>query len=179
MPSNLPIVLLDSMVVAGVFALTKKGAGIDERRNTYKEAITNIISYFEPNKCLLRVPTPVCFELMCWNEEWKNFVLNSKLPMFYFAKHSITYDILQTASEFSINSNTCKYDESAHKIKSLDSIIAAYSILNRHFILTENQKDFPESHFNLISSKMMLLKQEKGYPPRTFLYLLEPRKSSE
>ncbi|MEK7079320.1 MAG: hypothetical protein AAB929_04585 [Patescibacteria group bacterium] len=177
MPSNPPIILLDSMVVAGVFALTKSGNNIDERKNTYKAVIIDLVSILGKSY-LLSVPTPVCFELMCWNEIWKNFVLNSKSQLFFFAKHSITSDVLQTAAEFSIKSNTCRYDEKIHKIKSLDSIIAAYGISNGHYILTENQKGFPESHFELIGSRVMLLKQHEGYPPRTFLYLLKPRKSS-
>ena len=163
------------MVVAGVIALTKKGTDIAERKNTYKSAIVDLVSILG-SSYLLRIPTPVCFELMCWNEVWKDYVLNSKSQLFFFAKHSITSEILQVAAEFSITSNTCRYDEKRHKIKSFDSIIAAYGILNGHYILTENQKDFPESHFELIGSRMILLKQQEGYPPRTFLYLLKPKK---
>lgn len=162
------------MVVAGVFALTKKGDDITERKNTYKAAIIDLVTALGPSY-LLRVPTPVCFELMCWNQVWKDFVLNSKSQLFFFAKHSITSEVLNAAAKFSIDSNTCKYDEKTHKIKSLDSIIAAYGIINGHYILTENQKDFPESHFELVESRMMLLKQQDGYPPRTFLYLLRPK----
>lgn len=174
MPTNQPIVLLDSMVVAGIYALTKKGADFDERRNTYKSTVTELIELID-GKSLVRVPTPVCFELMCWNKEWRNFVLNSNIPLFYFAKHSITSDILCAASLFSIESNICRYDEKVHKIKSLDAIIAAYSLVNKYFILTENQSDFPESHFQLVGTRMMLLKQRDEGTRRVFLHLLKPR----
>ena len=58
------------MVVAGVFALTKSGNNIDERKNTYKAVIIDLVSILGKSY-LLSVPTPVCFELMCWNEIWK------------------------------------------------------------------------------------------------------------
>ena len=176
MPTNQSIILLDSMVVAGIYALTKKGVDIDERKNTYKSTVTELVNLID-NKSLICVPTPVCFELMCWNKEWRNFVLNSDSPLFYFAKHSITNDVLLQASLFSIESNTCKYDEKVHKIKSLDAIIAAYSLINTYYVLTENQSDFPESHFQLVGTRMMLLKQKDEGVRRVFLHLLKPKQS--
>lgn len=43
------------MVVAGVFALTKKGDNITERKNTYKIAIIDLVTTLGPSY-LLRVP---------------------------------------------------------------------------------------------------------------------------
>ena len=39
------------MVVAGVFALTKSGNNIDERKNTYKAVIIDLVSILENHIC--------------------------------------------------------------------------------------------------------------------------------
>ncbi len=167
------IILLDTMVVAGIFAVTKKHEKIEQHKAEWKRAIKSIIS--EIANPYLRVPTPVCFELMCWNKEWRNFILNDKRKIFQFAYYPVTNDVIMTATEYAVNCQMEFFDGAVHKVKTVDPLIAAYSLLGGHYILTENQQDFPESYFKIVKCEILLLDQRKGGLNRRVLYLLKPK----
>lgn len=174
MPSNAiaPICLLDTMVVAGLFAIKKK-ENIDQHKTEWNRAIISLSSKIG-SKCLFRVPTPVCYELMCWCVEWRDIIIKKKSSIFHFSTYDIDNEILNSASKYSIESQIDFYDESCHKVKSLDPLVAAYSLKYGYYLLTENQKDFPDSHFNIIGVETLVLNQKKG-SGRRFLYLLQPK----
>lgn len=164
------------MVVAGVFSITKKHDKIEQHKAEWKRAIGSLVSKLS-GPYLLRVPTPVCFELMCWNKEWRDFILNGSSPVFRFATNYISNEILLIASKYSIESKITFFDNNSHKVKTMDPLIAAYGIQGGHYVLTENQQDFPETHFDVVTCEVLLLDQPKGIE-RRILYLLKPKNPS-
>jgi len=170
MPTNPSIILLDTNVVAGLFSITKK---IEDHKIAWDNAINKIAKKVNDNY-FLRVPTCVCYELMCWNKEWSNFVKTNPNNIFFYASNSIANNILRIAAEYSIKSEIKFYDEGTNKVKSFDPILAAYSLHFGYFILTENQSDFVEDYFSIVLTESVILSQKKG-KLRKFLYLLSPK----
>jgi hypothetical protein len=72
MPSD-PIILLDTSIVAGTFAVSKKGGHVEEQKKLLQSAVLKLASLIS-TKCMIRVPTPVCYELMAMNREWHEFI---------------------------------------------------------------------------------------------------------
>ncbi|MPN40374.1 hypothetical protein SDC9_187910 [bioreactor metagenome] len=60
----------------------------------------------------------------------------------------------------------------------MDPIIAAYSLLGKHYLLTTNQKDFPESHFSVIETRVLVLSGKAG-KHRQIVFLLKPKTLTE
>ncbi len=164
------IILLDTMVVAGWFAVSRP---IQEHIDAWETALQNLMSHAPEST--LQVPTSVCFELMCWNEPWRNKIVNENLTIFRYHSYSITSDILEIASKYSIESRVSFYDGTKHKVKSFDPITAAYCIKFGHGLITTNEKDFPESHFEVVDVEIVKLQQENRAIKREDLYLLKPR----
>lgn len=158
------------MVVAGLYAVTNP---ITQHIEEWKKAVQSLDSKID-EECLFRAPTPVCFELMCWNNEWKKKVLNGKLALFNYANYSIVNKVLLKAADYRIKAQA-SIDGKTHKIKSLDPIIAAYAILYNHYLLTTNQEDYPESFFEVINCEVMKFRGKDGKYSRQVLYLLKPR----
>ncbi|PIV07576.1 hypothetical protein CO009_00415 [Candidatus Shapirobacteria bacterium CG_4_8_14_3_um_filter_35_11] len=172
MPEN-KIILLDTMIVGGLFALNKKGNKIEENKTEWKRAVIKIVNIFE-NKRLLAPPS-VCFELMCWDKNWHKFVTEKSRSVFNYSSEPISNETLQIASKFAY---TCgesfgETNEIKYKLKSMDPITAAYAINHKYYILTENEKYFPESFFKIVSIEKLILFGKDGKKYRRFLYLLE------
>lgn len=173
MDSKLQLVLLDTMIVAGLFALSKKGIHVKQQRAMWVGAVFSIL----PRECAYLVPTSVCYELMSWNKEWHAFILGmSDTVVFKAVNDDIPANILHLAASYSAENEIVYFDDKKYKVKSLDPITAAYAMVNRCFILTENEKDFPESYFSVRSSQLILLPQKQGVK-RRIIYLLEPKKN--
>jgi len=178
--SDKPYILLDTMVVAGIFALTKKGDSTERNKREWKRAVSKLREGIEYQG--ITVSPSVCFELMCWNKDWFEFVATNskKIPLFNYSNEPIKNDILQIAAKYSYkcgeNYSGCAADDN-FKLKSMDPITAAYSIKHNHYILTENQRDFPESYFQLVAVEQLILfaKNDKKY--RRFLCLIKPKNS--
>jgi hypothetical protein len=169
-------IMLDTMVVAGIFALTKKGPGVEENKKEWKRAVIKFTSDISNKKIV--VPPSVCFELMCWNKEWYEMVsVNpNNYSIFSYSSEPIKNEIMKVAAEFaySCGENYGEKDDGKYKLKSMDPVTAAYSLKHNHYILTENEKDFPEKCFHIVSTEKLILSGKDRKKYRRFLYLLEP-----
>lgn len=167
-------VLLDTMVVAGLFSVTRnRNDKVLNNIKTWEELIEKAVAPISGEHQFI-VPTPVCYELMSWNKDWKDFVLEGNNPIFKYATYSISAKILQEAAKYSSESEVSYYDEKKHKIKGMDPIIAAYCLQQGHYLLTENHKDFPDSHFEVVSVSIGIFLQKKG-KIRKIIFLLKPK----
>jgi len=171
------VILLDTMVVAGMFAVTKQGGGvewIEGRKKNWRTAVDNLTAKVGEG-VILKVPTPVCYELMCWNEGWYKQVTSGRNPVFAYAKNNIHSKFLLMAARYSVECRVEYFDSTKYKVKTMDPLVAAYSMVFGYYLLTENQKDFPESHFSVVEIEPLVLKEKKGQV-RKVLYLLQPKK---
>jgi len=136
------VILLDTMVVGGLFALSKKGKSIDENKKEWKNVVVKIIENIKNRK--LVVPPSVCFELMCWNKEWHQLISSKSSSIFSYSDRPIRNEILQLAAMYSYEcgSKFVDGDESKPKLKSMDPITAAYCLKHKYYIITENIVDF-------------------------------------
>jgi hypothetical protein len=87
---------------------------------------------------VMKVPTPVCYELMCWNKDWYDEVLSSNNPIFTYAKCSIGSKFLRIAAKYSVDCRVKYFDNKKHKVKVMDPLVAAYSMEFGYYLLTEN-----------------------------------------
>lgn len=172
MPSD-PLLLLDTPIVAGSFAISKVGPHVEVEKRLWKSAVRRLALVVSP-RCMIRVPTPVCYELMAMNKEWHDFVFRSSNPTFRFAHSSIPNNVLTLAAEYSYSTNCIYYDGEKQKMKSMDPLIAAYCIKGGHYLLTTNQHDFPESHFSVEKTEILTLTGKNG-KYRSIVYLLKSR----
>lgn len=163
------------MVVGGLFALSK---AITSSSDINKTAWGNAILQLQADSDLLDhtlcAPTSVCYELMSMNRTWKDFILTSRNNLFTYATYNISNQILQRAAEYSYSSRAVFVDNSTYKSKSLDPITAAYSLENGYPIITENQKDFAESHFTILAVTPVVLQVKQGRE-RRLISLLAPK----
>lgn len=159
MPSD-PIILLYTNIVAGFFAVSKSGPHVKKEMQLWEEAIA-ALALKVSHQCLIRVPTPVCYELMAMNKEWHDFISHSPSEIFRFAHYSIPNDVLKLAAEYSYSANCVYYDGDRQKMKTMDPLIAAYAIKGSHYLMTTNQQDFPESHFSVVDTKILTLSGKK------------------
>lgn len=172
-----PIILLDTPIVAGSFAVSKKGPHVENEKIIWKQVVIDLAKKVS-DEYLIRVPTPVCYELMSMNREWYHFISTSTDSVFRFAKHPISNEILGIAAEYSFSANSVYVDGEKQKMKTMDPIIAAHSIQGGHYLLTTNQHDFPESHFSVVDTKVLTLEGKHG-KYRSVVYLLKPHVSKK
>lgn len=172
MPSS-PIILLDTPIVAGTFAVSKIGPHVEAEKQVWRKAIHALASIVSSTS-LIRVPTPVCYELMSMNREWFDYIANSRSQVFRFASSSIPNAIWKKAAEYYFTAMSINTDGRGEKMKTMDPLIAAYSLTGGHYLLTTNQHDFPESHFSVAGTKILTLTGKNG-KYRTIIYLLKPR----
>ncbi len=168
-----PIILLDTPIVAASFAVSKIGPHVEREKQLWRQTVSKLAENISP-KCLIRVPTPACFELMAMNQDWYNFISNSSDDFFRFAHSYISSKIIAIAAQYAFSTNCTSYDGGKQKIKTMDPFIAAYVIHGNHYLITTNQQDFPESHFSVVDTAIMVL-SGKTAPYRTIIYLLQPR----
>ena len=172
--SSSPIVLLDTGVVAAIFAVSKKGPHVSREKEIWLESVRTLIETVSP-KCLVRVPTPVCYELMAMNQEWYDFISRSKNEVFRFSSYSISNTMLKKAAKYSFETVCLGTDGKEQKMNTMDPLIAAYSLTSGHYLLTLNQHDFPESYFSVVETKVLVLSGKEAKKYRKLLYLLKPR----
>lgn len=166
------VILLDTPIVAGVFAVAKSGPHVSQDKKLFMFAIRQLSSLVGEN-FLVRVPTPVCYELMSMNNVWYQFIDKSTNPVFSWAHSQIENEILLIAARYSFSANCNSYDGDRQKMKTMDPLIAAFCIKNDHYLLTTNQQDFPESHFSYVGSQVLVRSGRAG-SYRSVLYLLKP-----
>ena len=171
--STKPIVIFDTMIVAAVFAVSKKGSHVENEKQIWRKAVKEIVTTVSPT-LQARVPTPVCYELMAMNKEWYSHITESQLPFFRFCKTEIPNSILRVAAQYAVETNCTSTDGEKQKMKTMDPLIAAYAITDKMYILTTNQHDYPETHFSVSEVKVLSLIGKNG-PYRTVLYLLKPK----
>lgn len=177
-------ILLDSNVVAGIVATGEEGnikkrfeANLEEWRRAIKTLADKVCpTAYEK----MIVSTPICYELMAWNEKWFKLVNGKEYnPLFTYAQYSITNDILKLGSKYAYESSIRTGSENkSSKIKTMDPLLAAYSIKHNCYILTENECDFPESHFDVVGIELLKLIVSKNNfkkKQRSILYLLKPK----
>jgi len=171
MPSE-PIILLDTPIVAGSFAVSKKGNHVESEKILWRNAVKKLASSVS-SKYLIRVPTPVCYELMAMNKQWFDFIYDSQSDVFRYSHVGISNEYIVTAAEYSFSTICTYHDGTQQKMKTMDPLIAAYCIKGNHYLLTTNQQDFPESHFTVIGTEIMVLSGQNG-KYRSIIYLLKP-----
>lgn len=177
MSANKQIILLDTMVVAGIFAVSKNGGDwLSENKQQWSDAILSLSKSIKATGCEFLVPTSVCYELMTMNKDWKKLVLSESDSVFRYAKRAISNEILQLAAEYSFNSCSVGSDDTKHKVKSFDPVTAAYSLKHGYPIITENQKDFTEPFFSITEIKPVVVNIKKG-KERRLLCLISPNKN--
>lgn len=178
MPSDgalLDTVLLDTVVVAGLFAISKSGKYVDSNRSSWSTAITTLLARAKISRPKLQIPVSVCFELKCWSRTWYDFVNSTSHPAFKYSNTHIINTILDEAAKFAIACRMPTEDEKTAKLKTFDPITAAYCLMFNFCLITENQQDFPESHFRVIGSESVVLFSRDGdRQNRRTIYLLTP-----
>lgn len=177
-------IFLDSNVVAGAISVGRDGSSSQKTENNLKEwgraikELANKVSttYYEK----LIVPTPICYELMAWNSKWLQIVNDKKNDsLFKYSSYDIKNDILKIGAKYAYESNIrTGSDGKSAKLKTMDPLLAAYSIKHKCCILTENECDFPDSHFDVIGVEVLkLIGSDKDLhkKQRSILYLLKPK----
>lgn len=175
------IVLLDSNVVAGIVAVGRDGNG--SRRHTlnaseWEKSINNLVSNIDKDLTLikLKVPTPICYELMAWSKKWFDLVSGSSYGSYFdYSSCNINNKFIKIAARYAYESRISSgSDDKSAKLKTMDPLLAAYSIMFNYPILTENECDFPNSHFEVLGISLLNLSgSNKQY--RNVLYLLKPK----
>lgn len=177
-------VFLDSNVVAGAIAVGKDGVSSQKTEENLKEwgkAIKELTSRLSPDSYKkLVVPTPICYELMAWNSKWSQIVIDAKYDsLFKYSNCDIKNDILKIRARYAYESKIkTGSDNQSAKLKTMDPLLAAYSIKHKCCILTENECDFPDSHFDVIGVEVLkLIGSDKDLQKRqrSILYLLKPK----
>jgi predicted nucleic acid-binding protein len=171
------IVLLDTNIVAALFAVSKTGGHVEPEKQLWRSAVLELTQLVSA-ECLIRVPTPVCYELMAMNQAWFNYVNTSQDEVFRFSHNAISEKIWKEASKYYFTAKCFNSDGKEEKIRTMDPIIAAYSLLGKHYLLTTNQKDFPESHFSVIETRVLVLSGKAG-KHRQIVFLLKPKTLTE
>lgn len=176
MPTSHSFVLLDTMVVGGIFAVSKSDSPKEnENKNSWKSAIANLINRASITNTQFIVPTSVCYELISMDKNWFNFVLNSSSGgIFQYSKNNIASKILQLAAQYSYSSRIEFSEKESYKSKSFDPITAAYSLFCNYPLITENQDDFCEPYFKIVAIEPVLLNAKQG-KYRRLLSLLRPQ----
>ncbi len=160
------------MVVAALYAVSKTGSYVEKEKRLWQEAVMSLVSNISP-ECLIKVPTPVCYELMAMNQSWYDHVTRYPKPLFSPASEAIPNTVIKKAAHYSFETNCNSFDGEKQKMKTMDPLIAAYSLLGGYYILTMNQHDFPESHFTVRNLQILSLQGKNG-KYRSILYLLKP-----
>jgi len=183
MKSNENIIFLDSNVIAGIFAIGKDGQKSRKMEINYEEwgRAINVLINIEKSSSTpqLRVPTPICYELMSWDKKWYDIVNDPKnISYFYYSSFGIGNEYLRIASKYAYESQIrIGSDCQSAKMKTMDPLLAAYSIKFGFPILTENECDFPDSHFDVVGVEILKLigsdKTQRKH--RSILYLLKPK----
>ncbi len=177
-------IFLDSNVVAGAIAVGKDGNSSQKTEKNLEEwggAIKKLANKLSPDSYKkLIVPTPICYELMAWNPKWFQIVSDTKNdPLFKYSNYDIKNDILKVGAKYAYESKTgTGSDNQSAKLKTMDPLLAAYSIKHKCCILTENECDFPESHFEVVGIEVLkLIGSDKNLhkKQRSILYLLKPK----
>ena len=164
------------MVVGGIFAISKPDTKPQrENKITWRNSINKLVDKARVDNPQFIVPTPVCFELMTMNQSWKNFILDNTSGVFRYAQYGISSSILKRAAEYSFTSRIKFSDNSSYKVKSFDPIIAAYSLEYGFPIITENQKDYCESHFSVGAVEPVILNAQINQE-RRYISILLPKK---
>jgi hypothetical protein len=117
---------------------------------------------------------------MAWNLKWLQIVNDKKNDsLFKYSSYDIKNDILKIGAKYAYESNIrTGSDGKSAKLKTMDPLLAAYSIKHKCCILTENECDFPDSHFDVIGVEVLkLIGSDKDLhkKQRSILYLLKPK----
>lgn len=176
------IALLDSNVVAGIIAVNRDGNSSQKTKINSKEwerSINKLISLIDidPTKVELKVPTPICYELMAWDKEWFKIVTSEEYKaLFIYSSNSLGNKFIKIAARYAYESQIrTGSNNDSPKLKTMDP--AAYSIMFAYPILTENECDFPTSHFDVIGIDLLNLvsSNDSNKQYRNILYLLKPK----
>lgn len=165
------------MIVSGMYALSQKESFAGFNKSQWEKSITNLLNDLPEDRRIV-VPTPACYELMCKSKEWKDYIVEnqkSKSGIFKFALQPISANILLKAAEYTLDTCVVKVTGDQGKMLTLDPLIAAYSLIYKYYIVTENQYDFPEPYFSAVRCEAMILKNKEGKNYRRMLYLLKPQ----
>ncbi len=174
-------IFLDSNVVAGIIAVGRDGNSSQKVNENLIEwgrcvkTLADIISPTAHNNLI--VPTPICYELMAWNKKWFDIVNNDQQyrNIFKYSNRDILNCILKTGAKYAYES---AIRIGGDKLYTMDPLLAAYSIKHGCCILTENEHDFPDSHFDVIGFELLKLISSKNNickKQRSILYLLKPK----
>lgn len=172
--SSVSYILLDTMVASGMYALSQKGELAEFNRVEWQVKIKQLLDNLKTERLRLAVPTPSCYELMCKDNAWRDYLLTSDDEIFRFARLGIKNEVLLKASEYTLRSEAVSLDGSKVKMLTMDPMIAAYSLLYGYYILTENQADYCEPDFSVVGAEALVLKNRNGSLYRRMLYLLKP-----
>lgn len=172
--SVISYVLLDTMVASGMYALSQKGEVAEFNRIEWQLKIKKLLDNLKTDRLRLAVPTPACYELMCKDNAWRDYLLNSDDEIFRFARLGIKNEVLLKASQYTLKSEAVSMDGTKVKMMTMDPMIAAYSLLYGYFILTENQVDYCEPEFSVVGAEPLIIKNRNGSLYRRMLYLLKP-----
>lgn len=174
--SAISYILLDTMVASGMYALSQKGDIAELNRVEWQGKIKKLLDNLKTEKLRLAVPTPACYELMCKDAAWRDYLLTSEDEIFRFARLGIKNEVLLKASEYTLKSEVVSMDGTKVKMMTMDPMIAAYSLLYGYYILTENQVDYCEPEFSVVGAEPLILKNRNGSFYRRMIYLLSPKR---
>ena len=116
---------------------------------------------------------------MAWNKEWFKIVTGDEYKiLFTYSSYGLANKFIKVAARYAFESQirTGSNNDSA-KLKTMDPLLAAYSIIFNCPILTENECDFPNSHFDVVGINLLNLisSNDSNKKHRSILYLLKPK----
>ena len=174
--SDRPSILLDTMIVAGIYAAAKVGdaENLLASQTEWRRIVKSLIEKAELKNIKLVIPRPVFYELMSMNKTWYDYVIErEKNPIFNTSTETISDEILKRASLYA-HECRAQFGQDDGKLKSYDPLIAAYAAEAHGYVITENQKDFSESHFQVVAIDTAILKG-KDVKGRRIIFLLKSR----
>ncbi len=170
------VVLLDTMVAAGVFLFGDTSG----KREAWRDAVLKLID----GDYRVAVPTTVFYELKARDSSWYQWChdkanASAVSPVFQYINYSVTSEILSLSAAYRLlcgerdRNNKSADKEIQQRVGFGDAILAAYALKFGYWIMTINQKDFPNQFFQ--AQAIGLAPVPNGKSERRVIYLLSPK----
>lgn len=165
------IVLLDTDVSAGVLSYLGKNKDVTKAKAWYDCIRSLIADVAEPR---LAIPTPIFYELAARDAAMLEAIaaISSDVKrnaIFAYINHSITPHTLLEAAKYRVECGKI----SKNCPSWVDASLAAYCFPHGHYLITMNQKDYPDKFFEV--KRICLAPLPTAASERKVIFLLAPR----
>jgi len=176
----MPLILLDANVAPEILrVIVSKSSPHD---SAWWKCVDALIHGITDAK--VSVPPPVFFEMAMKDDEVFRAVESllhtdpKPSPILEYIGTPITSTVMLDASKYVLecHKRSGKQAKGENKlgISFVDAILAGYCLRHGHWIVTENQKDFPDHFFEVV--RMAVSPKKTSISERKVVYLLKPKK---